>query len=622
MKNTRNKIPSSLYIPNLKRCLLSPQHWVQEVGDKQTWMGNYGDSYVLNWRGGKKTVPFQPTTNVPVFYMASSSRSYCAFAATFEAMEASYFQREKVLEFPGCRDLMNDIVPEEFVAEENLNYDKEVSVDEGVSEDNETIKTSNLPPPPADKNPSEAIRRGPLTFDPLPSQEEGEDTQLAAANNQTKLMRWHFCLGHLPFARLKQLALNGKIPKKLAKAKPPKCAGCLFGAMTKIPWHGREAKASHEVFVATKPGQCVSVDQMTSMEVGFYAQTKGKLTTKQYRCATIFVDHYSCLRFVHLQINDSSVKTVAAKRAFESFAAKNGVKIQHYHCNNGGFSDNAFKQACHKQRQQLTFCGVNAHFQNGIAERAIRDLLESTHKQLLHACACWPQAVHFALWPYALRNAALLHNSLPVLEDGTSRLELFSSIRVGCNMKHMHTFGCPVFALQNELASGNQLPQWSPCACLGLNLGPSPMHARNVYLVLNLITGCVSPQYHCHFNDFFETTCHGGPDVSGTICRQQLMGLDQVTTILSKVSAPIQCSIMYPGKPSEDTVPSGEICVVPPFYEFTADNQSVSDGDSQVTENARSSHQSWASHQNERGTSIEPTVTAGTSQRGQVRNMS
>jgi hypothetical protein len=174
------KIPNSLYVPNLKRCLLSPQHWAQEAGDEQTWMGYYRDNCVLNWRGGKKTVPFQPTSNVPVFYMASSSWSYHAFTATFKAMEAPYFQREKVLEFPGHRDLMDNIVPEELVVEENLNNNKEVSVNEGVSEDNKTIKTSILPPPPADKNPSEVIRLGPLTFDPSPSQEEGEDTQLAA----------------------------------------------------------------------------------------------------------------------------------------------------------------------------------------------------------------------------------------------------------------------------------------------------------------------------------------------------------------------------------------------------------------------------------------------------------
>ncbi len=377
-----------------------------------------------------------------------------------------------------------------------------------------------------DESPFEVIRRCPPTFNPSPHQEEGEDTQLAAADDQTKPMHWHYRLGHLPFSKLKQLALNGEIPKKLAKAKPPKCAGCLFGAMTKIPWCSRETKASHKVFLATKPEQCIFVDQMTSTEVKFYVQIKGKLTKKRYRCATISVDHYSRLRFVHLQINDSSVKTVASKHAFESFAAENGVKNQHYHCDNGCFSDNAFRQACHEQCQQLTFCGMNTHFQNGITKQAIRDLSESARKQLLHAHTCWPQAVHFALWPYALRNATLLRNSLPVLEDGTSRLELFSSIRVGSNMKHVHTFGCPVFSLQNALASGNRLPRWSPCTRLGLNLGPSPMHARNVYLVLNLITGCVSPQYHCHFDDFFKTTRLGWPDASGTICWQQLAGLD------------------------------------------------------------------------------------------------
>ncbi len=228
-----------------------------------------------------------------------------------------------------------ELVHEEFVAEENLNYDKEVSVKEGVSEDDETMKTSNLPPTPADENPSKAIRHGPLTFDPSPPQEEGEDTQLAAANNQTKLMHWHYRLGHLPFVKLKQLILNGEIPKKLAKIKPPKCAGCLFGAMTKIPWCGKEIKAFHKVFIATKPGECISINQMTSTEVGFYTQMKGKLTKKHYRCATVFVDHYSRLRFVHLQVDNLSVETVAAKRTFETFAAKHSIKIQHYHCNSG-----------------------------------------------------------------------------------------------------------------------------------------------------------------------------------------------------------------------------------------------------------------------------------------------
>ena len=66
---------------------------------------------------------------------------------------------------------MDDIEPEEFVVEENLNY-KEIAVDEGVGEDNKTIKTSNVPSPPTEEPPSEAICSGPLTFNPTPHHEE------------------------------------------------------------------------------------------------------------------------------------------------------------------------------------------------------------------------------------------------------------------------------------------------------------------------------------------------------------------------------------------------------------------------------------------------------------------
>jgi hypothetical protein len=120
-----------------------------------------------------------------------------------------------------------------------------------------------------------------------------------------------------------------------------------------------------------------------------------------------------------LMQDSSSDETIKAKRAFEQFAADHGVKIAHYHCDNGRFMDNAFKQACESTQQRLTFCGVNAHFQNGIAERAICNLSKSARKQLLHARTLWPAAVHLALWPYALRNTALLHNTLPVLEGGS-----------------------------------------------------------------------------------------------------------------------------------------------------------------------------------------------------------
>jgi hypothetical protein len=56
------------------------------------------------------------------------------------------------------------------------------------------------------------MRMGPLTFDVNPELEEDKHVYLAAVNNQAKLMRWHYRLGHLAFSKLKQLALNGEIP--------------------------------------------------------------------------------------------------------------------------------------------------------------------------------------------------------------------------------------------------------------------------------------------------------------------------------------------------------------------------------------------------------------------------
>ncbi len=85
-------------------------------------MGNFDDCCILFWDGGRKTVPFSTTTNVPSFFTAPSLRTYQTFAATFEACEAPYFQRETVLQVPGCTLLREnaEITPEEFVAEENF----------------------------------------------------------------------------------------------------------------------------------------------------------------------------------------------------------------------------------------------------------------------------------------------------------------------------------------------------------------------------------------------------------------------------------------------------------------------------------------------------------------------
>ena len=248
-----------------------------------------GDGVSLIWGQGKlrRTIPHSRDTNTPVFRTAPATSTYRAFSAHVEAMEAQFHRREQVIQLPGRRRLMHD--EGEFLAEENIllsdEYQKaNILMTEGASPDDETIKADNLSTEPSDKDigDTETTRVDPLTFDPTPQLEDDERHQHVTIDDQAELMRWHHRLGHLSFPKLKKLAILGEIPKQLAKVRPPVCSGCLFGAMTTVPWRGKEGDSNHTVFVATAPGQIVIVDQMISTQVGFIAQLKGSLTKKRY----------------------------------------------------------------------------------------------------------------------------------------------------------------------------------------------------------------------------------------------------------------------------------------------------------------------------------------------------
>jgi hypothetical protein len=113
--------------------------------------------------------------------------------------------------------------------------------------------------------------------------------------------------------------------------------------------------------VATYPGECVAVDQLESRTPSFVAQLKApRLTKHRYHFATVFVDHYSDFTSIHFHMQLTSEETIKAKHGIEILAA-----INRYHAENGHFQDLAFKQECEQKGQRITYCGVNAHFQNG-----------------------------------------------------------------------------------------------------------------------------------------------------------------------------------------------------------------------------------------------------------------
>jgi hypothetical protein len=104
-------------------------------------------------------------------------------------------------------------------------------------------------------------------------------------------------------------------------------------------------------------------------------------------------------------------ETLEAKKCFERFCDKYTVSIHQYHPDHGRFTDNAFRQHAQENNQRITYCGVNAHFQNCTAEKRIQDLQDQATAMLMHATTKWPAPVSVNLWPYALREANEAINS-------------------------------------------------------------------------------------------------------------------------------------------------------------------------------------------------------------------
>ena len=86
-----------------------------------------------------------------------------------------------------------------------------------------------------------------------------------------------------------------------------------------------------------------------------------------------------------------------------------------------------------------------------------------------------------------------------------SPTQLFTKTMVNINKKHWKSFGCPVYVLDESPQTGKPFNKWKQSARVGIYLGQSPIHNRNIALVLNRNTGHVSPQFHVKFDSSFQT---------------------------------------------------------------------------------------------------------------------
>jgi hypothetical protein len=508
------RLPKSFLIPSSPTRLLSPQHWSQSARDirplpRGTRCVTYEDCIVLEWeqRRHRRTIPLDARgSNVATFATAAGYEKFNAFCTDCSIDNEALDVKPLILNSSYVSDSEEgdngDDLDDQY-HEAHSSFDNEVA-------DFKTGAPSTLRPGPINTDfsldgPEQSNKADGTEATTSVIEDEGD---LESQRNPSALfLRWHHRLGHASMTKIRMLAKVGLLPASLKECQIPLCTSCLYGKATRRPWRtkGSSTASTRSIHKVNGPGQCISVDQLVSTTPGYIAQLRGRPTLKRYHAATVFVDNFSRLSYVHVQKGTSAEETIQAKHAFERYARSHGVVTKHYHADNGIFADNKFREAVKEDRQTLSFCGVNAHFQNGIAERRIRELQDHARTMLIHATKRWPDAIDSHLWPYALRMANELHNHLPSLRGSVPPIEIFAQSKVAFNPAHYYAFGAPIYTLDRQMQAGQNIDKWSDRSRVGVYLGLSPQHARTVPLVLDIGTGLTSPQFHIRVDSTFQT---------------------------------------------------------------------------------------------------------------------
>ena len=325
---------------------------------------------------------------------------------------------------------------------------------------------------------------------------------------------WHVKLGHPAHSIVQKLGAAGNLNRQameLSKLHPsdrPMCEACKYGKQVR-KHDGTTTISRNEDTVGalkcdqTVPGMRIFSDQSHSAVPGRRFHTAGREAPHDKFCGTtLFVDAASNYIYAVHQVTLNASDTINAKVEFERHCRDMGVEVDSYHTDNGVYKSQAFTEEIARNSQSIRFSGVGAHFQNGVAEGAIRIVVTKARTMILHAEIMWPEAKDPSLWPMALSHAVHLYNNTPN-PTGIAPIEVFSrTISDHQALRLSHTWGCPTYVLEPRLTTaGGKIPKWQPRSRRAQYMGVSPLHAESVAVVRNLHTGYLSPQFHVVFDD-------------------------------------------------------------------------------------------------------------------------
>ena len=443
------EIPNSYYVPSCKLRLLSPQHWAQTrnpVDRETTRCITSSVNVYLRWtrrdENYELTLPLNKRgSNVGTLYSHPGHNKYDLFC---QAAAITITDDKDPIALP-ANLISNDEDKEERNTEPQIGPPPITIPTIGQWNQREiTEQTPEETPRELHLSPEQ---KGMATKN-LPAVIEDNDTSVIIDEEdrqkrtpEAELLMAHHRFQHISYSKLQEMARQGILPKILAHYKISSCSACLYGKATKRAWRSKLG-----------------------------TQT---ITQQRYKYTTVFVDQASCMGFVYLQKTCSAQETIEAKRAFEQYAENLGVRVQAYHADNDIFKAKKWVEECRQRKQDLTFAGVNAHHQNGIAERRIRELQETTKAMLVHATKKWPGVVTIHLWPYVIRMAYQSYNA-SLLNSHTNKQspnKIFDNSAVDINPKHWKPFGCPTYVLTSELQGTTGIhPKWDARSVRKLDL--------------------------------------------------------------------------------------------------------------------------------------------------------
>ena len=227
------------------------------------------------------------------------------------------------------------------------------------------------------------------------------------SNAQKELLAWHYKLAHFNLPWIQSLARPRKGDKDAALTSPLismrnpkatsiptidlKCAACQLGKARRRPDEvhldrvrsDRDGGLKKEVL---RVGSKVATDQFVSSVKERRFDSKGKESDSQkFVGGTIFVDISSGFIQAYPQTSLCASETVLRKKRFERSLSNFGHTIYQFLGDNGVYRSQEFQNEPKNCGQSIEFCGVGAHHQNGVAERAIRTVSESARTMMLHA---------------------------------------------------------------------------------------------------------------------------------------------------------------------------------------------------------------------------------------------